>query len=198
MNILPQTVTFDALPSDTFSVITSFLQDGYDICNLWFCGNKRLNTALGACGGIIKIHFKNQIQKSCISNRLPWPPLIFKFDKLQELSIKFVIENTTPDIGTMSILPSSLKRLTVTGEDKLTDSCIRHVPKGLLYLDLSRNKNLTDACIPHLPKGLLHLDLGSKNLTDACIPLLPKGLLHLNLCSCIPHPPNRNNSFELA
>ncbi len=198
MKTSDQTNTLDNLPSDMLSVITSFLNNGRDICNLWLSGNKRINTTLGSYGGVIKFQ-QNDYEITRLPNHHPryWPPLILKFDKLQELSIKFNDSDVIPDAGTILGLPSSLTRLTLTGHDNLTDSCIPHLPKRLLHLNLCGNKNLTDACIPHLPKGLLHLDLRcNEHLTDSCIPHLPPGLLHLNLQwnkqltdSCIPHLP---------
>src|ERR1700722_13417037 len=70
-----------------------------------------------------------------------------------------------------------LKKLNLSGCNKLTDAGLKDLPKDLHTLNLSRCNQLPDAGLKGLPKGLHTLNLSWCNqLTDAGLKGLPKGL----------------------
>lgn len=188
--------TFESLPADVLSIITSFMDNGHDIKNLCLAGSRILNTKLQMCGGVIKLKATYKMGYITV---LKHKVLSFaaRFEKLQELTINVKWITRTLDASlrqefeslataeSVSLLPASLKHFTLTGLVVLTDDYIAHLPRNLVSLKIPAQA-LSDACIPHLPRTLTDLRLNnSNNLTDMSIAHLPRGLIYLKLGYCV-------------
>lgn len=167
-------------PSDILALVAQLLP-AKEVATLWECGSRWLNYNFGELGAVTRLSF------SVPQGRIGWPCLVFRYTKLERLSLSFFGEGTLLIVAPV-IDPQwskTIREIELRGAGcfnfwTTVDSaqCFPSLEKLVL---IGIREDLTVAHLQSFPRSLASLDFMALNSCSYGAEYLPRMLVELKL-----------------